>query len=258
MLENVGLRGQRLWLRHAERHRHLVLEPILVELERRFEREDRLTVLDGDDAPRGEGAAVADAVDLVDDRHAGVARPHEIAVERMDVTIRLDGALRGHERLRDRLAAEDALPALLGAATTIQIVFQLLEVENAEKLLNGQCHLRLPQPGPPVADAAESAGASQGGADQKGNEIMAATTNPAAARQTVDVLVAGAGYVGLATAVAIRQARPSLSVTVIDAAPAEFGNATGALRPSPRPPAACSTSSAAGRRSRRKRSRSTT
>lgn len=48
---------------------------------------------------------------------------------------------------------------------------------------------------------------------------MARTTNPTAAREPVDVLVAGAGYVGLATAVAIRQARPSLSVTVIDAAP---------------------------------------
>lgn len=37
----------------------------------------------------------------------------------------------------------------------------------------------------------------------------------------VDVMVAGAGYVGLATAVAIRQARPSLAVTIVDAAPAE-------------------------------------
>src|SRR5690606_25717485 len=34
-----------------------------------------------------------------------------------------------------------------------------------------------------------------------------------------DVLVVGAGYVGLATAVAIRLARPSLRVVVVDAAP---------------------------------------
>ncbi|MDN2565722.1 ubiquinone biosynthesis hydroxylase [Aquibium sp. A9E412] len=34
-----------------------------------------------------------------------------------------------------------------------------------------------------------------------------------------DVLIAGAGYVGLATAVSIRQARPNLSVAVVDAAP---------------------------------------
>jgi 2-octaprenyl-6-methoxyphenol hydroxylase len=37
---------------------------------------------------------------------------------------------------------------------------------------------------------------------------------------TLDVLVAGAGYVGLATAVALKQARPSLEVAVVDAAPA--------------------------------------
>jgi 2-octaprenyl-6-methoxyphenol hydroxylase len=36
----------------------------------------------------------------------------------------------------------------------------------------------------------------------------------------IDVLVAGAGYVGLAVAVSIREARPSLSVAVVDAAPA--------------------------------------
>lgn len=35
----------------------------------------------------------------------------------------------------------------------------------------------------------------------------------------LDVLVAGAGYVGLATAVSLKQARPSLSVAVVDAAP---------------------------------------
>ncbi|MEQ1943566.1 ubiquinone biosynthesis hydroxylase [Mesorhizobium sp. VNQ89] len=36
----------------------------------------------------------------------------------------------------------------------------------------------------------------------------------------LDILVAGAGYVGLATAVSLKQARPSLSVAVVDAAPA--------------------------------------
>ncbi|KQU73164.1 2-octaprenyl-6-methoxyphenyl hydroxylase [Aminobacter sp. DSM 101952] len=37
----------------------------------------------------------------------------------------------------------------------------------------------------------------------------------------LDVLVAGAGYVGLATAVSIKQARPNLHVAIVDAAPAE-------------------------------------
>ena len=37
---------------------------------------------------------------------------------------------------------------------------------------------------------------------------------------TLDVLIAGAGYVGLAAAVSIKAARPSLSVAIVDAAPA--------------------------------------
>lgn len=37
----------------------------------------------------------------------------------------------------------------------------------------------------------------------------------------LDVLVAGAGYVGLATAVSIKQARPNLHIAIVDAAPPE-------------------------------------
>ncbi len=51
---------------------------------------------------------------------------------------------------------------------------------------------------------------------------MPDVNNPEAAPVArFDVLVAGAGYVGLATAVAIVQARPSLKVAVVDAAPPE-------------------------------------
>lgn len=42
-----------------------------------------------------------------------------------------------------------------------------------------------------------------------------------AAADGLDVVVAGAGYVGLAVAVSIAQARPGLSVAVVDAAPAD-------------------------------------
>ena len=43
--------------------------------------EDRLSVLDGDHAAGGEGPAVADAVDRVDDGRARVARPQEVGVQ---------------------------------------------------------------------------------------------------------------------------------------------------------------------------------
>jgi hypothetical protein len=41
-------------------------------MKRHRHREYRLTVLDCDDAPGGEAPAVADAVDLIDDRHLGI------------------------------------------------------------------------------------------------------------------------------------------------------------------------------------------
>lgn len=45
-----------------------------------------------------------------------------------------------------------------------------------------------------------------------------AGTGSDAERQRFDIVIAGAGYVGLAVAVALRQARPSLSVALVDAA----------------------------------------
>ncbi|WP_336055274.1 ubiquinone biosynthesis hydroxylase [Nitratireductor sp. CH_MIT9313-5] len=47
---------------------------------------------------------------------------------------------------------------------------------------------------------------------------MAETT--ANSGEQIDILIAGAGYVGLATAVSIAQARPSLKIMIVDAAPA--------------------------------------
>lgn len=66
-------------------------------------------------------------------------------------------------------------------------------------------------------------GATQVKADEKRRERTMAQAgnagNGGGSGRVFDVVVAGAGYVGLATAVAIRSARPSLSVAVVDVAP---------------------------------------
>jgi 2-octaprenyl-6-methoxyphenol hydroxylase len=49
---------------------------------------------------------------------------------------------------------------------------------------------------------------------------MAKTAQNSSRTASLDVLIAGAGYVGTAVAVSIKSARPSLSVAVVDAAPA--------------------------------------
>lgn len=66
--------------------------------------------------------------------------------------------------------------------------------------------------------------ATQVKADKKRRESAMAKAGSAVSDgndgRVFDVVIAGAGYVGLATAVAIRSARPSLSVAIVDAAPA--------------------------------------
>src|SRR5665809_65154 len=67
--------------------------------------EDRLSVLDGHHTAGGEAAAVADTVDLVDDRHRGVAGTQEIGMQRMREAA-LDRANSSDQRLPDHLPAE--------------------------------------------------------------------------------------------------------------------------------------------------------
>src|SRR5947207_37368 len=63
------------------RHRRVVVGAGLVDVERGRQVEDGPPVLDGDDAPRRERAAVADAVDLVEDGPVGIARTQELRVQ---------------------------------------------------------------------------------------------------------------------------------------------------------------------------------
>ena len=160
-----------------------------------------LAVLDGDDAPGGEALAVADAVDLVDDRHLGIAGQQEIGVQRMRQHA-LDGAGGRDQRLADHLAAEHALPADLRAAAAKQVHLELLEVEDGEQ----------------VVRATE---------DMEGTLIAGAVIyfrhgEDKAIRRTsdaTDVLIGGGGFAGLALAIALRQGLGDpFKVTVADPA----------------------------------------
>jgi 2-octaprenyl-6-methoxyphenol hydroxylase len=76
-------------------------------------------------------------------------------------------------------------------------------------------------------------------------------------RERFDIVVGGAGYVGLATAVAIRASAPELSVVVVDAAPENAWQTNGPRR-LPLQQAACSIILASGARSPSMQSRSAT
>jgi hypothetical protein len=108
-------------------------------VERDHQGEDRLPVLDRDHAARGEALAVADAVDLVDDRHLRIAADQEVRMHRMRRTA-FDGAAGRDQRLPDHLAAEHALPAILRRAPAKEIHFELLDVEHIEHGLDGSGH----------------------------------------------------------------------------------------------------------------------
>ena len=85
--------------------------------------------------PRREALAVADAVDVVDDRHLGVAAEQKVAVQRMGWPA-LDGTQGGDQRLPDHLSTEHALPPGLWRATAKQVHFERLEIKDGKEVFD--------------------------------------------------------------------------------------------------------------------------
>ena len=122
LAELVGVRrhaglevGEVLGAAHVLGHCHLVIRSRLVLVEAGLEVEDRPSVLDRHDAAGREAAAVANAIDLVQDGQGRVARAQEIGVEGVhQAGVFGDRAGRGDEGLTGHLAPEHALAVLVG------------------------------------------------------------------------------------------------------------------------------------------------
>jgi hypothetical protein len=101
-----------------------------------------MAVLDRNHAPRGEAAAVANAIHFIDDRYFRIAADQEVGVQRMRRPRRdvVDGAACRHQRLTEHLTPEHALPARLRGAPAKQIHFERFKVENPDQILNGGSH----------------------------------------------------------------------------------------------------------------------
>ena len=96
-------------------------------------------MLDRLHAPGGEALAVADGVDLVDDRPRHVARQEEVGVQRVGLAA-LHRAARGHQRLPDHLPAEHRAAAEVCALSAEEVDLELLQVELPDELLQGLAH----------------------------------------------------------------------------------------------------------------------
>ncbi len=123
-------------------HFGLMVQSRFAAVERNRHGKDRVTVLDRHDAARREAAAVANAVDFVDNRDLGVASQQKIAMERMrrPVGNALDGAAGSDQRLANDLAAENTLPARLRRTASKQIYLDRFEIEDGEQILYGRGH----------------------------------------------------------------------------------------------------------------------
>jgi len=97
--------------------------------------EDGFAVLDGRDASAGKASAVARAIDEIDDRRREITGAEKVAVYRVRVARRVDRSLRGDERLREDLTAEDATGADIAVESAINIDLERLEIEQSQEFV---------------------------------------------------------------------------------------------------------------------------
>src|SRR5690606_37346640 len=116
------------------RHRRLVLQAFFRLLERRRQVEDGPAVLDGDHAPHGEAAAVARAVDLVDDGGRDVAAAQEVRVQRMRHAS-VHRVVRRRQGLAENLPAENLRAADVPALAAKNVVLYALEAQQPQEIL---------------------------------------------------------------------------------------------------------------------------
>src|ERR1700733_12884904 len=96
-------------------------------------------MLDRHDPPRSEALAVPDAVDLENDRDEGIAWQNKVAVKGMGGAS-LDGARGCDQRLRNHLAAENPLPAVLRRLPAKYVDLDCFKIETRDKIGGGGRH----------------------------------------------------------------------------------------------------------------------
>jgi hypothetical protein len=124
-------------------HRQLVFGAVLAALERGRQEEDRPAVLDRGHAAHREAAAVAGAVDLVDDRGLDVAGHQEVGVQRMRgsrLVELVERRLGRGQRLAQDLAAEHVSGADVAALAAEQVDLEPFEREQLQQVGESLVH----------------------------------------------------------------------------------------------------------------------
>jgi hypothetical protein len=120
-------------------HRVLMLESAFRFLERGHHRQDRLAALDRLYTTGAEAAAIADAIDVVDNRLDHVARAQEVGVQGMR-GLAVHGTGCRDQRLADDLSAEHAFAAEIARLSAEQVFLELFEVEQVYEVLQDAVH----------------------------------------------------------------------------------------------------------------------
>jgi hypothetical protein len=111
----------------------------LIDVERALEVEDGPAVLDRNHAPCRERTAVADAVDLVEDRCCWISRAQEVRMEGMDAT-RVNRPTRRDQRLCGHLASEDTQTSLVEILAAEDVHLDGFEVKQFDELAQSLSH----------------------------------------------------------------------------------------------------------------------
>ena len=103
-------------------------------LERNRQVEDGFPMLNGHYPSRGKRSTIANAVDIVKNRHRWITRAQEVGVQRVNLKL-LDGASRRHQGLASHLPAKHPHFAIGWAEAAKHVDFDGLKVEQVDDIV---------------------------------------------------------------------------------------------------------------------------
>ena len=182
-------------------------------------------VLDRFHPPRGEAAAVADALHVVDDRLGGIARQQEVAVHGMGDAVLGNRAHGGDQGLPQHLPAIHPLPTFFRPAASEQVLFERLQVQYREQMIYGLGLFGLP--GGHGGAQAPGLGRCVGTRPAQRAAVKIAACRTAAMElswmqsEKSDIVIVGGSFAGLALARALALALAhQVRITLVERQPA--------------------------------------
>ena len=129
-----------------------MLKAFNIALKRADHGKNRLALLNRLNPAGSKAAAVAQRINLIDDRQISVARTQKVAMHRMHMAVRVNSLTGRRQRLTQNLPTEQLLETEILTAATEQVFLDFLQCQQVYQIIQQFAHSGSSHIAPPLTD----------------------------------------------------------------------------------------------------------